>query len=197
MEKTLIRIKVLKVRPTQLALGMLEVQARAEKLRGLKGKDLEKQLEDHPVPLVKGKSHVFGVDRHHWLRSCWEADIDEAVGELRADLSHLSPEEMWATMSSAHWVYPYDQFGNGPHPTTHLPEDVRGMADDPYRSLAWLVREKGGYNKSPRPFAEFLWANYFRKCLKVHPVIDGFEVATKEAMKLCRNQDAKDLPGYK
>jgi hypothetical protein len=37
-----------------------------------------------------------------------------------------------------------------------------GMRDDPYRSLAALVRKSGGYEKSTRPFSEFVWANHFR-----------------------------------
>lgn len=198
MEKTsIIKIKVLKTRPTQLALGMKEVQMRAEKLRSLKGKELEKYLEDHLAPIVKWQRHDFVVDRHHFLRSCWEADLEDAYGELKADLSHLSYAEMWQTMNSAHWVYPYDQFGNGPHPTTHLPEDVRGMADDPYRSLAWMIREKGGFLKVKEPFSEFIWANFLRKKLTVHPVIDGYDLCTKEGLKLCRSPEAKDLPGYK
>jgi hypothetical protein len=46
--------------------------------------------------------------------------------------------------------------------TSQLPKTLEAMTDDPYRSLAWFVRQKGGFCKSPREFAEFAWADWFR-----------------------------------
>jgi Putative ParB-like nuclease len=45
---------------------------------------------------------------------------------------------------------------------SQLPRTLEAMADDPYRSLAWFVRQKGGFCKSPKEFAEFDWADRFR-----------------------------------
>jgi hypothetical protein len=45
-------------------------------------------------------------------------------------------------------VYPYCQFGEGPRKPLYLPRDIRGLADDPYRSLAWFVRKAGGFDPS-------------------------------------------------
>ncbi len=58
--------------------------------------------------------------------------------------------------------YPYCQFGQGPRKEYYLPNDIRGLADDPYRSLAWFVRKAGAFENSEKNFAEFTWANFFR-----------------------------------
>jgi hypothetical protein len=99
-------------------------------------------------------------------------------------------------MKKDNLVYLYDEFGNGPHKPEDLPLDVRGLADDPYRDLAGWVRDRGGYDKTAAPFAEFKWAMFFRENLKTHPHADWDE-AVKEAMELARSKDAKDLPGYR
>ena len=55
-----------------------------------------------------------------------------------------------------------DQFGLGPHEPRLLPEDIRGLADDPYRSLAWALRHAGAYEKTDLAFSEFKWADFLR-----------------------------------
>ena len=42
------------------------------------------------------------------------------------------------------------------------PTHIKDLAFDPYRSLAWNVREHHGYVKNTMPFPEFKWANFFR-----------------------------------
>jgi hypothetical protein len=78
-----------------------------------------------------------------------------------------------------------------------LPRDVRGLADDPYRSLAWRVRDKGGYDKNTTPFSEFQWAEFFRKNLTISDINDDFHAAVKQAMDLAESPEAAHLPGYK
>jgi hypothetical protein len=78
----------------------------------------------------------------------------------------------------------------------NLPETVRGLADDPYRSVAGEVRERGGYEKDETPFSEFLWAQFFRAHLRVHPVYHDFESAVVEALELAKSSAARNLPGW-
>src|SRR5476651_713504 len=68
--------------------------------------------------------------------------------------------EFWKQLQSEGWIYLHDQFGKGPHAPELLPVDIRGMADDPFRSLAWELRQVKGYTKVDRPFCEFSWANF-------------------------------------
>jgi hypothetical protein len=191
------KYKALDLRPTQLTVGMKEVDFRVKKLRSMKVKELEDYLHERRVPVVLAPlSRAYLVDHHHLVRACWESGIEEVPVEVKADFSKMSFSELWDALRQSHWIFPYDQWGNGPHDPVQLPETVRCMGDDPYRSLAWRVREEGGYLKTDIPFAEFRWATYFRKELKTHPVFDHFEGAVKEALELCRAPAAKALPGY-
>lgn len=46
-----------------------------------------------------------------------------------------------------------------------LPKTIRDLKNDPYRSLASILKKKGVYKKNQAPFSEFVWVNYFRKHL--------------------------------
>jgi hypothetical protein len=74
--------------------------------------------------------------------------------------------------------------------------NVRGLADDPYRSLAWAVREAGGFTKVDVPFFEFKWADFFRKRIVIERTENGPKKAFEEAMKLARSSEASHLPGF-
>jgi hypothetical protein len=100
-------------------------------------------------------------------------------------------------MYVSHWVHLFDQFGRGGYKPEQLPLDIRGLADDPYRGLAWAVREAGGFSKVFIPFSEFKWANYFRTHVNIDDVRYNFKRALKKAMKLCKHEAAASLPGFK
>ena len=70
------------------------------------------------------------------------------------------------------------------------------MRDDPYRSIAWVVRDNGGYRDTDELFAEFHWANFFRSRIPLEMVQNDFLKAVEEAMKLASSKDAEKLPGY-
>lgn len=190
-------VRVLEIRPTQFAVGMVEVQSRMDKMQGMSRGELKDYLADRPIPVIAGPGgQLYMVDHHHLARAAWEAGVHKVTVEQKADYSHLSRDKFWEKMNQESLVYPYDQFGGGPHPTTQLPTDVRGLADDPYRSLAWRVRDQGGYEKNTKPFAEFQWAEFFRKNLTITDVNDRFDKAVKEAMELSQSPEASHLPGY-
>ncbi len=189
--------KVLDLKPTQMVVGIKEVDYRVDKIKKMKDKEIETYLHDRKVPVVKGPgSHLYLVDHHHLVRSCWESGVEEVPVEKIADLSNLSVSEFWKKMTESHWIYPYDQIGNGPHEPVHLPQDIRGLADDPFRSLAWMAREAGVFEKCETPFSEFKWARFYRENLKNHPTLVGFHEALKEAIELSKSPHAKHLPGF-
>jgi hypothetical protein len=188
---------VFDLRPTQFAVGMFEVEKKTKKLKSMKAKELEEFLDEHPVPVVlcpDGQAHV--IDHHHLVRACWELGIDEVKVHIEADLSKLSVKDFWDEMNRRKWTHLYDQFGNGPHPHLSLPLNVRGLADDLYRSLAWAIREAGGYEKTPVPFCEFKWADFLRKKVVVERSEEGFKKALSEALKLAKSPEASHLPGF-
>ncbi len=188
---------VLELRPTQFALGLREVQRKVAKIKAMSRDERHEYLHSRPVPVViHDHKHWYIVDHHHHTRACWESGLDEVPVVVKADLSHLPRGEFWEAMHKARWTHLYDQFGKGPHPPHLLPDDVRGMADDRYRSLAWALRHLGGYEKSDEPFSEFRWAEFLRAELSMEPGDAGFTKAVAEAVKLARSTKARSLPGF-
>lgn len=176
---------------------MREVEIKADKLRGLKHEERHDFLHDHAVPTILAPDGgKYMIDHHHLVRAAWEAGLDEVVSEVKADLSKLGLQPFWERMKKEGWVYLHDQFGKGPHEPELLPLDVRGLADDPFRSLAWAVRDKKGFHKSPTPFSEFHWSEFLRKHITENPMRMGFKKALEQALKLCHLPEAKKLPGY-
>lgn len=188
--------RVLALRPTQFAIGMREVDRKTAKFRALGRKKLKAYLRRHPLPVVVGPGGVeHVVDGHHHLRACWEAGHRRVFIDVKADYSRLSSADFWVAMRKSSWTHLYDEFGGGPHRPQRLPEDIRGAADDAYRSLAWAVRRAGGFKKSAMLYAEFKWADFFRENLLIGHGVEAFDRAVKEGLRLCRSRESRRLPG--
>jgi hypothetical protein len=93
------------------------------------------------------------------------------------------------------WTHPYDSKGRR-RPYSDLPRTVKGMEDDPYRSLAGELRNVGGFAKDSTPFSEFLWADFLRRRIKAKAIRADFEVALAKALALARSAEADYLPGW-
>ncbi|MCM2278591.1 MAG: ParB/Srx family N-terminal domain-containing protein [Oligoflexia bacterium] len=190
--KELEKVEVLELHPTQFNVGLREVDIRSEAIRAVKDepKKLKKLLKDQPAMVVKGPGgKLYLVDGHHFTRALAEEGIEKTYVEVVKDWSELPVDEFWAKMEKKAWVYWRDQ-GGPPRGFDELPATVRGLTDDPYRSLAWLVREAGGYRNEDAPFQEFAWADYFRE----HQVPPD---SVPEAIELIRRQQPSHLPGYR
>jgi hypothetical protein len=192
-----LKLRILDLKPTQFALGLREVARKVEELKAMGHDARHEYLHARPVPVVlSAKKHWHLVDHHHHARACWEIGVEELPVEVKADLSHLEPPEFWSAMHESRWVHLLDQFGKGPHEARLLPEDIRGLADDPYRSLAWALRHAGAYQKSDQAFSEFKWADFLRQELVVEPCDAGFKHAIDAALAVARSPKAAHLPGY-
>jgi len=98
-------------------------------------------------------------------------------------------------MESRHWAYPYDERGVR-REFSVIPETVAGLRDDPYRSLAAYVHDGCGFSKVEAPFAEFRWAEYFRKRGMIQPGQAIGPAIIKRAIADSRLDAAADLPGF-
>jgi hypothetical protein len=186
------------LRPTQMAVGMRAVDAKRRKLesRGLKPKRIARFLEARPIPTVKGPANeLFIVDHHHLGLALLRADVDRAFVSIIGDLSGLPRRRFWARMEAAGLLHPYDEMGRRVAPAD-LPSALAALRADPYRDLAWSVREAGGYEKSRVPFAEFHWANYFRALIEPARLKRDYEATVRRAMRLARRPGARGLPGF-
>ena len=190
----------LSLKPTQFSIGMMEIEFKVLALRKLSERKLAKYIDKHAVPVVISPwKELCIVDHHHFLFACWHADVRKVLVSVVKDYSRagLSYHRFWQKMTRLNYAHPYDQFGSGPRSALYLPLDIRGMADDPYRSLAWMIRKEGGYENSDEPFAEFKWAEFFRsKRLLESNGRRGFHDAVRKGLRLARAPSARNLPGH-
>ena len=129
------------------------------------------------------------------------ADVKKSKKYMRIkiiqDARDLSFQEFYAYMISNKYFY-LKEFGIGPKSPTKLPTTLMGLKDDPYRSLAWAVREAGGFTKLDIAFLEFFWADFFRESgIRIESSSkDAINIALSKALKLAKTPTASHLPGY-
>jgi hypothetical protein len=183
--------------PTQLTVGFLEVDAKKKKLQTLSPKDQTDFLAAHPMPVVLGPGQrMYITDHHHLARAAYDLKIQQACFEVEGDLSTLAQDIFWIQMDKESWVHPLDQHGVR-HRYESIPKTLDKLVDDVYRSVAGFVRDAGGYDKTHTAFAEFIWADFFRRNIAVEDVLENFAGAVKQGQLLARGPLAKRIPGYK
>jgi hypothetical protein len=188
-------VRIKDLRPTQMTVGMREVDQKRSRLKEREAK-VEKSLESHMIPVVMGpKDRFYVVDHHHFCLALLLNKLEMGFVLPIADFSHLSRESFWINLDAHGWCHPYDAAG-ARRSFDKIPRELIHLADDPYRSLAGEVRRQGGYGKENVPFSEFLWADFFRGMIKASTLDEDFETMTKEAVVLARGRHARHLPGW-
>jgi len=183
--------------PTQLTVGMLEVQDKKTHLDSLTSKGQQDFMQTHPIPAVIGPGgKLYITDHHHLGRAALEAGVAKGFFLVEADLSSRSQDDFWKDMDRNLWVHPLDENGVR-HYYSAIPQQLERLIDDVYRSLAGYVRNAGGFDKTPTAFAEFVWADFFRRSIPIEDVNADFHAAVRTAMPLAGSELAKGLPGYK
>lgn len=184
-----------RLRPTQITVGYGEVEQKRGLWSGMGKAERQKFLDSHWFPAVRGpKDNFYIVDHHHLGRALLEEGVQQCFVVLLKDLSTLAKDEFWIMMDHHQWVHPYDAKGRR-RDVTDLPKALDGLADDPYRSLAGEVRHAGGFPKDATPFAEFLWADFFRRRIKPAQLRQP-DAALQTALALCHSPEAAHLPGW-
>jgi len=188
-------VAVADLRPTQITVGMREVQAKRKRWREMH-KDAAEFLGKHMIPVILGpKLRHYVVDHHHLARALQDEGVKHIAVTVIANLSKLEPDEFWTVMDNRNWMHPFDTEGRR-RPYAALPKSVRDLVDDPFRSLAGELRRAGGFAKDTTPFSEFLWADFLRRRIKRKMVEQDFSSATEKALQLARSTDAGYLPGW-
>ena len=184
--------------PTQGAVGFYQVTAKAQKLKKMNHREQKVYLAARPVPVVLDqKGRYYLVDRHHLCAACARTEIMKVYIILVANFSDTSSDaEFWARMQAAHYVLLHDAHGAVIKPE-QLPRSIQFLPDDPYRSLAALVRNADAIQKIKIPFSEFAWADFFRKHIE-HELVDDMLRCSNvtRAVKIARSQLAKNIPGF-
>jgi hypothetical protein len=190
-------VEIHRLRPTQITVGLIEVEDKRSKLEALKKHEQQDFLEAHPIPAVWGcDGKLYITDHHHLGRAACEAGIETGFFLVEDDFSKVPIAQFWPRMSAARWAHPIDEHGRR-RPFTEIPDHLEQLRDDPYRSLACFVRNAGGFDKTPTAYAEFLWADFFRGRVVIGPTRADFDNAVKKALALASSDAAASLPGYK
>jgi hypothetical protein len=178
------------LRPTQITVGMREVDNKRKRLREA-GPNAR-----HLVPVILGPGkEPFVVDHHHESLALLKEGFEEVLILITADLHRLDAASFWAFLDAKGWCHPYDAKGRRCD-FGQIPQRLKGLQDDPYRSLAGELRRTGGFAKDTTPFSEFLWAQYLRNRVKETAIEDDFARALEQALELARSRDADYLPGW-
>lgn len=203
------------MRPTQGAVGYLEVHLKIRELRERAASQgsLEKYLKGHPIPAVLGPDgRMYLTDHHHMglalIRVAQEWDEDDkpaAKNPFRAccfqiikdmsDRVDISMRQFFLMMEAHNRCHPYD--GSGKR-LEKLPQYLSELVDDPYRSLAGLARKAGAYDKVDVPFTEFKWADFLRTKVSQSLITEEhIAVAIQQAVALANDASASKLPGFR
>jgi hypothetical protein len=121
--------------------------------------------------------------------------VKEACCSVEADFSSMRLKDFWLEMNERSWVHPLDENGVR-HSYSFLPESLKKLVDDVYRSLAGFVRDAGGFRKTDAAFVEFIWADFFRRNIAIEEVTSDFRGAVRHARRLAQSPLAKRIPGF-
>ncbi|MGH6726932.1 MAG: ParB-like protein [Pseudolabrys sp.] len=189
-------VSIADLRPTQISVGMREVEEKCQRLRERGAKKIGDFLGDHMIPVILGpKKRHYVIDHHHLALALHREGVKKVLVTIVADLNELTPDDFWLVLDHHSWVHPYDQDGRR-RDFPEIPKSIHKLKDDPFRSLAGELRRAGGFAKDTTPFSEFLWADFLRRRMKRKQVAGDFDRAIKKAMKLAKGLDAHYLPGW-
>ena len=195
-EPTLKPVAIADLRPTQITIGMREVNAKRKRWREMKAKKGAKFLGTHMIPVILGpKDRHYVIDHHHLARALHEEGVKEVMVTVISNLSLLERDAFWVVLDNRNWMHPFNDEGRRCG-YKDIPKSVSGLIDDPFRSLAGELRLAGGFAKDTTPFSEFLWADFLRRRIKRKLVENDFDRAVETAMKLAKGQEAIYLPGW-
>jgi hypothetical protein len=157
------------LRPLQGAAGLGEVAKKTKDVAERLREEID-GLEADPIKVVRGPDDAaFVTDHHHGALAFL------GFGRLRGTCEFMNtPPGFPYTTKPEFFFLQLDEYtkirlknGKGERiAATALPRTLREMPDDPYRTLAWMVRKRDGYCRSKMgghtDFAEFQWADWLR-----------------------------------
>ena len=195
-EPVLDPVRILDLRPTQMTVGMREVEAKRAHWRSVRRQEAGEFLGRHMVPVVlgPGRRHYI-IDHHHLVLALHAEGVEAVLVTVVANLARLDRESFWFFLDNSGMSHPYDADGVRQGPAA-IPKSITGLIDDPYRSLAGELRRAGGFSKETTPFSEFLWADFLRRRIKRKRIEKSFQSALEKALILARSAEAGYLPGW-
>ena len=105
-------VAILSLRPTQMTVGMREVNEKRKRWRTHKSKKRAELLGRHLIPVIlgPGENH-YVIDHHHLARALHEEGEKDILVSIVADLTMVDKSAFWVVLDNHRWVYPYDAKG--------------------------------------------------------------------------------------
>ncbi|MEL6545711.1 MAG: ParB/Srx family N-terminal domain-containing protein, partial [Myxococcota bacterium] len=182
---------------TQPSIGRFEVSLKADRFKLMSSRDLdgyldEKRDKDKAVRVVKRRRRFFVVDGHHTLSAIRASGIARELElDLIEDYSDASDDHFWSKMRENHWLFLRCK-GERLEPEA-LPGSLDALVDDPFRSIAWLIRKMGAYEDLKVPYQEFAVADFLREHIRFAPkALHEYETASVRAFELMRSRVAEE-----
>src|ERR1700746_111734 len=95
-EPVLTTVAITDLRPTQITVGMREVEAKRKRWREKSAKKGAEYLGRHMIPAVLGpKERHYLVDHHHLARALFEEGVKDVLLIIVANLSKLDRQGFW------------------------------------------------------------------------------------------------------
>ena len=190
------QIAIADLLPTQVTVGMREVDIKRMRWRERGIDDLTHYLSSHRVPVVVGPDNrYYMIDRHHLAAALYGEGIAEIPVSVVGNIAGLTFEAFWTTLERHNWTHPFDDKGRR-CAFENIPTSIGCLTDDPFRSLSGALRRAGGYAKNKAPFSEFRWADFLRDRIDRRLVARDFGHALAIAMILAQSSEAAGLPGW-
>lgn len=195
-EPRLVPVAIKDLRPTQITVGLAEVEQKRAQWRRKGGKKASEFLGQHMIPVILGPGgRSFVVDHHHLARALLEEGVKDVLVTVMADFKQLEMDNFWIVLDHHGWLHPFDARGIR-RGYDAIPKSMKKLVDDPFRSLAGALRRIGGFAKDTAPFSEFLWADFLRRRLQRRAVERDFDRSLAQALTLAKSQKAAYLPGW-
>ncbi|MEY4631323.1 MAG: hypothetical protein RIQ81_1443 [Pseudomonadota bacterium] len=195
-------VQVEHLTPGQSSIGKAEAIIRANAIESMTPDEQQEYLREHQLEVVTGpgqKLHL--VDGHHLAWALLELKkrgvMDAAApAKVLGDYSQSTAPQFEKVLIRRNWVWLFDETDQ-PITVRQLPAQIAQLKDAPHRTLAWLLREEGCYDKSQTPFSDFAWASWLRQRIKLHTNHPAdIARAVLEAKAIAHEKSAERLPGY-
>ena len=146
-EPVLQPVPIESLRPTQITVGMREVEEKRKRLRKQKPQKIGSFIGHHMIPVVLGpKKRHYVIDHHHLSLALHKEGLRDVLVTVVLDLSALDLDAFWTVLDHKSLVYPFDAQGRR-RDFADIPKTVMQLKDDPFRSLAGERRRAGGFAK--------------------------------------------------
>ena len=112
-EPVLHPVPISSLRPTQMTVGMREVEAKRTPMARAQGNKKAEFLGRHMIPAVLGpKERPYIIDHHHLARALHDEKANDVLVTVVADLRSLGRDEFWVVLDHHSWAHPYDASGS-------------------------------------------------------------------------------------